>query len=264
MSQQPGSDTASARRDRVAGIARDLAVVLASPTARELADLTKAPTFGRLELPFPCVVRGEKVAAVIEIANFDRARYRLPGESGWHPYAEGQPVVFTAQQDGFLSVQAVNDFTREPVMEHSAPMRVIHPPTVNPYSFPAIDIGVLTGGDLAVIAQDLHAARLDWLDYDPTASVRAALAMGANGQRDAGAAIASVDDLVASMQSVVTTQWLGAATEVMAAPIVPLEELAQIVQESTAALYARMDVAFEEARHDLDLQMRAMNTGGAP
>lgn len=249
------------RRDLVDSIARNIAIILVSGTAQELAGLTKAPTIETPVLSPDVVVRGHTVTAKVRISDYDRAEYRLSGHSTWRECADGDVISFTASEDTCLFVRAFNNFSREaPTEVRSNDLRVIHPPEVNPYTFPAVSIAGATASDLATLTSDLRAIRLDWLDYDPIATAQTALQWGPTGETSADGWNATVVDLMASMQASVSEA--NALVGQAQSSVVPaIDDLAGNLRASTAGFHASVLADLARIRDEMR-QGRGAGTAG--
>jgi hypothetical protein len=181
------------REGRVRQIARDLALILTSQTASQMAERSGPPKIEEVswrpvtptEDPSRrClwVVEGETIEVTARVTNYDQAFIHLPGVPTPRPYREGESVHFQAtvlpaavaaakQWDtvntGVIRVtamNALNDGWQEAVA--SPPLRVLPVPQVNPYTFDGVEVHALSKEAVAELVEDLAPIRQFPLDYD--------------------------------------------------------------------------------------------------
>lgn len=161
-----------ARPERRGRIVRDLALVLAAPTAKELADRTRPPRITSLSVDPEVVLEGGKATVTIGVENCDYASVTFPGSDGPREFDGSGPMDFCALTTGLVTVNAVNALN--PEVTATTPVRVEHIPRFDLSSLELPDVPSLSGAQIGALA-----TRFDTL-HEESLNLHA-LAIGAVG-----------------------------------------------------------------------------------
>ena len=194
MSQAESMQPADARPPWME-VARNLAVVLASATAMELAGRSSGPVVEFTRHPWDCAFVGERVEVHAQVSFCDFAYVEIPGETRLRDFVPDEPIIFTATTNGCVVIEAHNALT-PPVRAASHPIRVITVPEVPPYTFPAPEVAGMTAKQLDALADGLLTARSSVIDLNPAAATYRSL----SSHQDP-APLLQIDSLVSEIQS---------------------------------------------------------------
>lgn len=152
----------SARPERCGRIARDLALVLAAPTAEELADRTRPPRITSLSVDPEVILEGGKVSVTIGVENCDYASVTFPGSDEPREFDGSGPLDFCAVTTGLVTVHAVNALN--PEVTATAPVRVELIPRFDLSALELPDVPILSGAQIGALAsrfETLHEESLN-------------------------------------------------------------------------------------------------------
>lgn len=135
--------------ERCRRIARDLALLLAAPTAEELADRTRPPRIVSLSVDPQVVLEGSKVTVTIDVENCDYASVTFPDSDGPREFDGSGPMEFCALTTGLVTVQAVNALN--PQVTASTPIRVEHIPRFDVSGVELPDVPVPSGAQMGAL-----------------------------------------------------------------------------------------------------------------
>jgi hypothetical protein len=139
-----------ARPERCRRIARDLALVLAEPTAEELADRTRLPRIVSVSVDPDVALEGSKVTVTIDVENCDYASVTFPGGDGPREFDGSGPMEFCALTTGLVTVVAVNALN--PQVMATTPVWVEHIPRFDASALQLPEVPLLSGAQISALA----------------------------------------------------------------------------------------------------------------